>query len=287
MDFKLNIENSIKSILGEGPLWDDVNNLLYYVDIEGKNIRQYNVETKSEKILVLPQKVGSIFFSRDMKLLAALEDGVYRVDTMELIHKRIKIKGERFNDGKVGPDGNIYVGTISKDSNGALYKITPEGDIFEILSDVSCSNGIDWSIDEKTMYYIDTPTSKVEAFDFNGDIKNRRTIYELGKDEGIPDGMCIDMDGILHVALWMGSGFISIDPIKGEILDKTYTGAYQTTCIEFGGSDLKTMFITSANMCSDDTKPSSTSGRLLSLRHNVEGRQCYKFDRQFNDNKVR
>ncbi len=276
MDFKLNIENCKKAQLGEGPLWDDENNILYYVDIEGKNIRKYCPETKLEQVLPLPQRVGSVFLSKDSRLLAALEDGIYYVDNMEPAHKKIDIKGDRFNDGKVGPDGCIYTGTMSSVKDGALYKITPQGEIIQLLSGISVSNGIDWSIDEKTMYYIDTPTQKIEAFDFDGTISNRRTICKVDEKEGRPDGMCIDMDGILHVALWTGRAFLSIDSKTGRRINKTLIPASQTTCMTFGSKDMKTLFITSANM-DDSIKSESLAGQLLSKRCSTPGRKCYRF----------
>jgi sugar lactone lactonase YvrE len=277
MNFKVKIENCKKAKLGEGPLWDDENNILYYIDIEGMNIRKYDPESEKEELMSLNQRVGSIFLSKDGRLLAALEDGIYYTDTMKMAHEKISLKGFRFNDGKVGPDGCIYVGTMSETSDGALYKITPKGEIIELLDNISTSNGLDWSIDEKTFYYIDTPTQKIVAFDFDDEISNKRTIYEVDKNEGKPDGMCIDSKGILHVALWSGRAFISIDPITGNRIAKTPTSAMQTSCVAFGGKDMKTMYITTANVGNDDLLSEELAGQLLSLEYDVAGRTCYRF----------
>ncbi|MDA3957000.1 SMP-30/gluconolactonase/LRE family protein [Oceanispirochaeta sp.] len=273
----LAVEGSKKTQLGEGPLWDDKNQVLYFVDIEGKNIRRYDPESRREDVLPAPQRVGSLFLDTDSNLLAALEDGIYYADKWKPAHQKIKIKGDRFNDGKTGPDGCIYAGTIGKAKEAAFYKLTPGGEISELFSGITCSNGLDWSLDEKTMYYIDTPTLKIDAFDFDGTLTNRRTIYEFGSGEGFPDGMCIDMNGILHVALWTGRAMVSIDPISGRKIETTSLPSSKITCMAFGGTDMKTMYITIADIDNGTLLTESLAGQLLSRKYHSPGRVCYRF----------
>jgi len=269
MNIQLTIEKTSRAALGEGPLWDYRENLLYFVDIEGKSIRRYDPETKQEQVIPTPQLVGTLGLCRDGRLLAALEDGIYFTDgeTFDLAHEKCEIKGFRFNDGKVGPDGRFYVGTMSKEGDGAFYRLDTDGSLTKLFGGVYTSNGLAWSLDAKTFYYIDTHYKRIDAFNFDkekGTIQGGKTVYDFGDEH--PDGMSIDSNGNLNVAVWGSYKVMVVNPTTGELLRTIKTPARQTSCTAFGGKDLKTMFITSACVGRLDDIKEVLAGMLFSVK---------------------
>lgn len=280
MDIMLKIEKTSRAALGEGPLWDYRENLLYFVDIEGKSIRQYNPLTQVEKAIPTPQKVGTLGLCRDGRLLAALEDGIYLFKDGEftMAHEKTAIDGYRFNDGKVGPDGRFYVGTMSHDGSGAFYRLDADGALTKLFGGVYTSNGLAWSADSKTFYYIDTHYKRIDAFDFDieqGKISGGVTVYDL-KDEH-PDGMSIDENGNLHVAVWGSNKVIIVNPLAGELIRTIKTPAAQTSCTAFGGEDLSTMFITSASFGRLDDPKEMLAGMVFSVKMPYKGLKANLF----------
>lgn len=274
MDIQLKIEKTTRATLGEGPLWDYRENLLYFVDIEGQTIRQYNPETKEEKVIPTPQKVGTLGLCKDGRLLAALEDGIYYTDgkTFTLAHEKCEIEGFRFNDGKVGPDGRFYAGTMSREGKGAFYRLDTNGVLTKLFGGVFTSNGLDWSSDAKTFYYNDSNFNRIDSFDFDiktGELSGRKLVYDFKKEH--PDGMSIDENGNIHAALWGNRKVKTINPQTKEIICEINTPALQTSCTTFGGKDLKTMFITSASVNKLDDPKEILAGMLFSVRMPYKG----------------
>ena len=128
------------------------------------------------------------------------------------IERRIDLgiePGHRFNDGAADPHGHFWAGTMADDESpgeGAMYRLSPDGRVTEVFDDLACSNGIDWSLDGRTMYYIDSPTQRVDTFAFEADgrLGERRPFIEIDRADGIPDGLTVDADGGLWVGLWDG-----------------------------------------------------------------------------------
>ena len=274
MNFSLTVEKASKAILGESPLWDWRENVLYFVDIEGQSIRRYSPETKEEKVIPTPQKVGTIGLCKDGRLLAAMEDGIYFVenDSFKIAHQSIKIEGERFNDGKVGPDGRFYAGTLSREGKGAFYRLDADGMLTKLFGGVYTSNGLAWSHDSKTFYYIDTHYRRIDSFSFDseeGKISGGVTVYDFVDER--PDGMSIDSDGNLHAALWASGKVVTIEPTKGALLNTLLTPASQTSCTAFGGRDLQTMFITTSCRDLENIHKEILGGMLFSIRMPVKG----------------
>ncbi len=253
----LEILSSQRLIVGESPLWDDRTQTLYTIDVRGRSIQKLDWNTGERSELSLPQMVGSIALREDGSLMAALEDGIYLVaenGTLRCLHQPVTIKGDQFNDGKVGPDGNFYVGTMAANFGGAFYRLRPEGTLEELFDHVGCSNGLAWSVDGKTMYYCDSSAGNVEAFDFDS-FSNRRTICTIPGGIGEFDGMTIDAAGHLWVGVWDGSCIYEVDPAIG-IVGKMELPVSRGTCCTFAGKDLDTMVITtSAKEISPEKEP--------------------------------
>ena len=271
----MKIIHNINCQVGEGVTWDAKTNTLWQVDIRGKCL--YKLQNGSWEKIDLPQKVGCMAISETGRVLVGMEDGVYWLDTMTLAHQPITLKGERFNDGKVGPDGAYYLGTVGANGSGAFYRLA-DGVLTELFDGCYCSNGLDWTADEKTMVYADSLLYKVELFDFdkaNGNLSGRRTLRQFPENWGKPDGLTVDaMDNIL-LAFWDGHGILHLDGKTGETIQKIETPCPKASCCAFGGDGFKTLFITTAAM--DDVPNYPEAGKTFALGMEVGGKSIYYY----------
>lgn len=264
------------SVLGEGPVWCSERNCLYYLDITGKKLHTVDWLTKETATVQLPQMAGCVALREKGGLIFAMEDGIYS-DQFELLHQREKIAGMRFNDGKPSPDGDFFVGTIDRNGGGKLYRLRDS--LASILENVKISNGLDWSVDEKTMYYCDTATHTVAAFDYDhGDLGRRRTVITVPENEGNPDGLCIDMEGMLWIALWGGSQVIRVDPDTGKEIDRVKLPVSKVSCPAFAGEHLDELVITTASDGVDLTDE-PFAGCTFRIKTKTRGRKPYRFGR--------
>lgn len=280
MDNGLRVLSDIRLLVGEGPLWDEKEKVLYTIDVRGKEILKCYWDTGETERIPVGQMVGTVALSIDGSLITALEDGIYRVEedrTLTRLHAETAFKGERFNDGKVGPDGAFYVGTAAADNSGAFYRLRPNGVVEELFDGVNCSNGLAWSRDRRTMYYCDSGSKLLEAFDFdpvNGTLANRRTVCTL-PESGVFDGMSIDEADHLWVAVWDGRCIYEVEPGKG-IVGKIDLPVSRGTCCTFAGEDFRDMVITTASNTMDLTQE-PLAGFTLSRRAATPGRPTFRF----------
>ena len=276
---KLEVITDARCIVGEGPIWDSQKNMLYSVDIQGKRMRSIDWKSGSIFERVLPKQTGFILLGNKGELLGGSEDGVYRLDggRFELFSKPCTLKGERFNDGKIGPDGNAYMGTFSRDFSAAFYKMDKSGNLTELFDGVGNSNGLDWDTKKGVMYYNDTPTKKTDCFDIdeNGNLLNRRTVFSY--ENGNPDGMTIDENGNLWVALWGAGEVVCIDPERSKIIEKIKMPVSQPSCVAFAGEDLKTLVITSAAH-GIILRDEALAGSMFALKTDVKGIEPYRIN---------
>jgi sugar lactone lactonase YvrE len=169
----------------------------------------------------------------------------------------------RVKDGKCDPAGRFLAGTMDmneKDPNGALYSFDGQ-QITTLLSGVTISNGLAWSPDHKTFYYIDTPTRQVKAFDYDlaaGQIANPRTVIHVPESIGWPDGMTSDTDGNLWIAMWGGAQMTKWNPNTGKLLEQIPVPALNTSACVFGGKDMNELYITSARKGMSDADLKNT-----------------------------
>jgi sugar lactone lactonase YvrE len=162
------------------------------------------------------------------------------------------LPGNRFNDGKCDPAGRFWAGTLALDGTpkvASLYRIDADLSVHKMLGEVSCSNGIVWTLDGQTMYYIDTFLRRVDAFDYEyqtGEISGRRVAFEIPSEMGFPDGSTLDSEGMLWVALWQGGAVSRWNPETGELLQVVKVPAPNVTSCAFGGPNLDRLYITTA-----------------------------------------
>lgn len=281
---KAKLEYKVDAQLGEGPIWNHNTGELFWVDIDGELLNIYNPDTKVNRSLGVPSRIGTVVPSGVNEAIIALEDGMYTINTetgkVSLFSGlEADISENRFNDGKCDPQGRLWVGSMKLKNEGApanLYMIDHDGRATIKIENVSISNGIIWSFDQKTMYYVDSPTRKVRAFDFdisNGNISNERVLVELSEADGFPDGIAIDEEGMLWVALWGGCAVARFDSKTGNLISKIEVPAKNVTACAFGGEDLATLYITSASveMSEEEHAKFPDAGSVFSIKPGVKG----------------
>ncbi|MFD2515418.1 SMP-30/gluconolactonase/LRE family protein [Pontibacter locisalis] len=277
------LELDANARLGEGALWHPTEQLLYWVDIEGRALHLYDPESGEDKKLDVGERIGTVVPIEEGGALVALQNGIFRIDikTGELtfVSNPIKEKDIRFNDGKCDPAGRFWVGTMALDTReGAakLYRMNQDGSIDEVLHNLTISNGIIWSPDKKTMYFTDTPTQKVKSYAYDnqtGEISNEKVIIDIPESEGAPDGMTIDAGGNLWVALHGAGAVAQYNPVTGKLLQKVKVPATNTTSCAFGGKNLDTLYITTGRewLSEEKQKAYPLSGGLFFVKPGEKG----------------
>jgi sugar lactone lactonase YvrE len=185
----------------------------------------------------------------------------------------------RFNDGACDADGRLWIGTMSTKitpESGALYKITSDLSPEKMLGKITISNGMAWTSDNETFYYIDSPTQEIRAYQFDletGEINFDRTVIRVPKKLGTPDGMCLDLEGKLWVAHYGGFGVYCWDPENGKLLKKIALPAPHVTSCVFGGENLDHLLITTAreNLTEAQLQEYPESGDVFLVKTNTQG----------------
>jgi len=273
-----------KAELGEGPCWDAANKLLYWIDILGQNVHIYNPQLQSDRVIHVGMYVGCVAVAASGGLIMAADRAFYSLDP---VTEQITLvsglpnepQGNRFNDGKCDPAGRFWAGTMpmnGSEAAGSLYRLDAESGVKHIFGSVRCSNGIAWSPDGSTMYYIDSPTKQVAAFDYDlqtGNIQNRRVAVTIPEGEGVPDGMTIDQEGNLWIAQWGGWKVSRWDPRDGTQLDTVPVPAEQVTSCAFGGVNMDELYITTARTGLDEEQlmKQPKAGGLFKVKTTVKG----------------
>ncbi|MET3504600.1 SMP-30/gluconolactonase/LRE family protein [Halalkalibacter oceani] len=287
---KATLRIDAKSLLGEGPCWDGKSQRFYWVDILGKTVHCFQPETETTEVTEVGDLVGAVVVREQGGLLVATQTGFYTLDEAtgeaELIsNPEPELADNRFNDGKCDPAGRFWAGTMDIDEqkpSGSLYVLHPDRTVEQKLSDITISNGLAWSSDRKTMYYIDSPTKQVNAFDYElatGEITNKRVVVTIPEGEGIPDGMTIDQDDMLWVAQWGGYKVSRWNPRTGERIGEVAVPAKQVTSCCFGGEQLDELFITTARrgLSEEELQRYPHSGGVFHIKPGVKGTPSYSF----------
>ncbi|KUM81123.1 SMP-30/gluconolactonase/LRE family protein [Streptomyces sp. ISL-22] len=252
--------------LGEGPTWDPERGRLIWIDILGSRIHTYDPVSGARTVRTTPQHIGAVKPRTGGGLVLNLRDGVGLLDaddTFRWLHHE-PVPGRRANDAAVAPDGSLWAGTMRYDEapgGGTLSRITGDGSVEVILDDVAVSNGTGWSPDGRLMYYIDSPTRRIDVFDYaDGRAVNRRPLVEIEEGAGFPDGLTVDADGCVWVALWEGAAVRRYTP-AGELDRVIPLPVPRVTACAFAGPGLTDLYITTARV--GLTSPPPLAGSLL------------------------
>ncbi len=268
-----------RSGLGEGARWDRRSRELLWVDIEGHKVHRYDPVAKTHSSIDTPTPVSVVSARASGGWIAALEDGLAFVSTtggVEMLNPFLRNEpGLRLNDGRVDRTGRFWVGSMAYDQRpgaGRLFRIDPDASVNVAIDAVTISNGIDWSPDGRCMYYVDTPTRRVEVYDFDEDsgrIASPRTLVTIDHSHGFPDGLTVDSDGGIWVCLWGGAAVHQYTP-EGHLELVVTLPTRQVTSCAFGGDDRDDLYVTTASSTAE-TEADPAAGRVFVCRPGVRG----------------
>jgi sugar lactone lactonase YvrE len=241
-----------RALVGESPVWDERDGSLLWVDILRGEVHRFRPEADEDRLVArLPVPVGAVAACRSSGLVVAAGMGFALLDEAsgELRHLATAGRGDRMNDAKCDPAGRLWGGTLTverRPAASALYRLEPDGRLTTVLDDVTLSNGLAWSPDGTRMYYTDTVTERVDVFDFDtetGRVSGRRAFADLHDTPGRPDGLAMDADGGLWVAMARGGTVRRYAPSGrlDEVVDMPTP--YVTSCA-FGGERLEDLYVT-------------------------------------------
>jgi xylono-1,5-lactonase len=276
------------AVLGEGPLWSEREQALYWVDILSHRLHRYAPKATHQRATWQFDEVITAVAERaeGKGLLVTLQHRFAYFDPdSEKLETVLEVEndqpGNRFNDGKCDPHGRFWAGTMDfgcKEPTGSLYRFGPDRTLAKMDSGYPITNGPTWSADYRAMYYNDTFHGRMYVFDFDlerGELSNKRLFLQLGGEEGNPDGMTTDSEGGLWVAQW-GASKVTRRDAAGKVLQVVAMPCSQITSCAFGGPDFKTLYITTAaqGLSAEQLEREPLAGGLFAVELDVAGLQA-------------
>jgi sugar lactone lactonase YvrE len=268
--------------VGEGPIWDDRFDALRWVDLTAGLVHGHDAVAGQLPALELGQPVGFVVPTGTDELLAGVREGFARVSLDGAMRLARAVEPDRphmrMNDGKADPAGRVWAGRMAAADpgpEGALHRLDADWSLTAQLTGLTIPNGIGWSPDGSRMYFTDTTWGRIDAFAYDlatGELGDRGTFAEIPAEAGQPDGLTVDADGCVWIALWTGAAVHRYTP-EGRLDTIVRTPAPLTTACAFGGKDHKDLFITSARLglTEQDLADHPRSGRVFTCRPGVAG----------------
>lgn len=274
--------------LAEGPVWDDRRQLLLWVDILAGNVHTLDPAGGAHSQFPAGMPVGAVGLTVSGDLVLALADGFAIADTegghlRRVADFRVDTTTVRFNDGKPDPWGGFCAGTMRWQGStalGSMYRLSPRGDVTELVTGVEVSNGMDWTDDLRRLYYVDSHAGGIDMFDIdpgNRALSGRRRFVAVPATTGLADGLSLDAEGAVWVAIH-GSGKVCRYAPDGRLDTVVQLPARQVTSVAFGGPQLSTLFITTAR----DADPAGASeqshaGDIFCCTPGTSGRRPFRY----------
>jgi sugar lactone lactonase YvrE len=232
----------------------------------------------------MPRPVGCVAPTRSAKrLVFADADGFGYLSLTTGIIERIadpefNISGNRFNDGKVDRRGRLWAGTGDENCRrptGSLYRLDHGGAVHRMATGFICSNGLDWSPDDRTMYFTDSMVRTIWAYNFDleeGELGERRVFAQFADGDGVPDGLTVDSQGFVWAAIWDGWRIVRLAP-DGTVDREIRVPVQRPTSCVWGGPALRTLYVTSASvgLDLDALKEGPLAGALFAMESDVAG----------------
>ncbi len=281
MDVELLVD--AKAITGEGPVWDERDECLYWVDIMSSHVHRFDPASGEDTITETGNHTGAIIPRTSGGFILATVNGFDALQTDGEISHFLDVGADdpdtRMNDAKCDGKGRLFAGTMRYDyaeGGGSLYRLDPDGSVRVVVDDVTVSNGTDWNLANDTMYYVDSLTGRIDAFDYDpetGDLSSRRKLVEIAEDFGAPDGLTVDAEGFIWVAIFGASQVQRYSP-QGNLDGEIMLPASQITSMAFGGEDYRDLYITSATEGFEDAdfEREPAGGALFRTSPGVAGR---------------
>jgi sugar lactone lactonase YvrE len=277
------------SDLGEAPVWDADARRLLWVDITGGIVHRFDPSTGRDDTVDVGRPLGAAVPTTSGRLALAMFD---RFSLWDIETGRVELLAEVeagdpetwINDGKCDAAGRFWAGTkdlAGRRPIGSLYRLEPDRTLVRVLTGVTLSNGLGWSPDGTTMYYIDSTTHRIDAFDFQperGNLSHRRPLVELPEAWGLPDGMTVDLEGFVWVAFLEGSALRRIAP-DGCVVAVVGLPVSLVTSCAFGGDDLADLYVTTARsgLSEQKLRDEPHAGGVFRFRPDVGGSPAHPF----------
>jgi len=272
--------------LGEGTFWDHAAQVLWWIDIFGRTIHRYDPASGEQVSYTTPEDPGCLAPRAGGGLVISMTSGFHFFDPARgafepIVDPEANVEATRFNDGRTDRQGRFWSGTMVIDAKAeprkiaALYRLDADLSCHRVVEGVGCSNGLAWSPDSRTMYFADSHTPLIRAFDFDpgtGDVQNPRTFVDLSDIEGIADGATVDEHGCYWVTIPFQGKVMRFDP-EGKLMTTYVVPCDIPTCCEFGGRDLDILYVTTAalNRTPEELKDQPLAGGLFAIDARVRG----------------
>jgi len=270
------------AVLGEGPVWDDRHAALVWVDLHGCAVRRYHPATGREEICPTPSRVGAIIPRSRGGYVVNLEDGFWTLDDgFRTLEPRLSLPAMSapvwMNDAKCDPAGRLWAGVVRRDiarDGGALFRLDPDWTLTRIIDGVTLSNGLGWSPDGATMYHADSRKGVVWAYRFapdDGTPSDPTVFTAIPEAAGSPDGLSIDCDGGLWLAIWDAYLLRRYRP-DGQVDQEIRLPPRRVSSCAFGGADGRDLYITTARAeISEEEAVATSAGCLFVTRSTSSG----------------
>ncbi|MHB1164081.1 MAG: SMP-30/gluconolactonase/LRE family protein [Candidatus Nanopelagicales bacterium] len=268
--------------LGESPRWDEAGSSLVFVDIESGVL--YRLDRGALRATAIGQELGSVNPAAGGGLVLAARDGIFLshddgATLVPVAPVEADVPGNRMNDSRCDPAGRLWAGTLAFGGTpgaASLYRVAADGTAVRVIDGVTIANGLDWSPDGSLMYFIDSPTGRIDVLDFEsgtGMVTGRRPFAALAREDGMPDGLVVDAEGGVWVAAF-GGGQVRRYDSDGTLSEVIALPTTQVTSVCFGGEHLQDLFITTARkrLSAAQLADQPLAGALFSCRPGVRGR---------------
>jgi sugar lactone lactonase YvrE len=279
----------LRATVGESPVWDDRARVLWWVDIKTPRLFRFDPASGENRAWPMPERIGCVIPREAGGLIGTFKTGFKWIDpetgtVTPITDPEPDRPGNRFNDGKCDRFGRLFAGTMDDaevECTGTLYRLDPDLRLHVLRRGVHLSNGLDWSPDDRLMYYTDSPRRLIWAYDYDcdrGALANERVFARIPDDAGVPDGLCVDAAGFVWSAHWGGSRITRYAP-DGQIDRVLQMPMPQPSSCTFGGPDLATLYVTSAaiGMTEADFAKAPQGGGLFAVEVGVRGQPVSRF----------
>jgi sugar lactone lactonase YvrE len=264
--------------------------VLYWLDILGNKLHRFDPRNRSNLSYDVGESVSSVVLSLDSRLLLGLRSGIGWLDRdtgrlQHIVDPEPQKPHTRMNDGKCDPLGRFWVGSYCErapEFDGALYCLHPDFKLETKLSGIQCSNGPAWSADGKSLYYVDSARHTIWGFDYDapsGTMRGQRVVASIDPSLGSPDGITVDSQGKLWVAVWGGARVMRLDPTTGKVELEVPIPARHVSSVAFGGEDLDVLYVTTARVgrSPEELSAEPLAGSLFRVRLPYQGVVASRF----------